>query len=103
MSNIYVPTLIPSCCENYSIYASKSPTILAAYYLVHFTVQAAPALRAIDYRTFSTADDAETIELVHHLLDSSQLQDACPAPFDEGLLFRNADSAEIKKQLQVSA
>ena len=33
-------------------------------------------------------------------MNSEALQQACPVPFDEGRLWKGADSAELKAQLQ---
>ena len=59
--------------------------------------------------TGSCACASAARELVHETLrcagagaqvNSEALQQACPVPFDEGRLWKGADSAELKAQLQ---
>lgn len=71
-------------------------------FMLRAAMKAAPILGATDYDTGNPTEDAHTRDLMHRLLNSETLQTACPIPFDEGRLWKGANSEALKQQLQTT-
>lgn len=63
-------------------------------------VQAGGYLSQAEYSTGDTVEDAMTHQMVVEFLQNEQLRAACPIPFNEAQLWRGADGAELKVQMQ---
>ncbi|MEW5302373.1 MAG: hypothetical protein WDW36_005166 [Sanguina aurantia] len=72
----------------------------AYLFVLRAVVKAGPLLQRLDYFTGLAKEDARTQELIDQLVSMPELQQACPMPFDEGRLWKGADSAVLMAEVQ---
>ncbi len=71
-------------------------------FVLRAVIKAGPMLKEVHYDTGSAAEDAHTLQLMRDLVDNAALRHSCPIPFDEGRLWKESGSDELKKELQAS-
>ncbi|KAF5834410.1 endoplasmic reticulum oxidoreductin 1 [Dunaliella salina] len=71
-------------------------------FVLRAVTKAGPALSTFGYNTGQPAADARTEELMRSLVSNDALRKACPAPFDEGMLWRREGSEVLASELQIA-
>ncbi len=74
----------------------------AYLFVLRAVMKAGALLQQIPYDTGMATEDARTSELLRQLVNSPELQKACPVPFDEARLWKGKEGPELRQQLQTA-
>lgn len=71
-------------------------------FVLRAVMKAGDVLSRVDYYTGSGQLDAVTSNLMKRLVQNPELQQACPVPFHEGLMWTGEGSESLKQELQTN-